>query len=315
MTTNSDFTHVTVLLDEAVEALGVRADGCYVDGTFGRGGHSRLVLSRLGEQGRLLGFDKDPQAIAAGQALAAEDGRFVIVQRSFAEMSDELRARGLSGKVSGVLLDLGVSSPQLDDAQRGFSFLNDGPLDMRMDPSRGTSAAQFIATATAEEIARVFKEYGEERFARRMAAAVVQRREQQPFERTGDLAEVLKVANPAWEKGKNPATRAFQGLRIHVNNELGDLEAGLDAALDNLEVGGRLVVISFHSLEDRIVKQFMRKLAKGEADHLPRHLPVRHATFEPKIKLIGKARFASDAETQANPRARSAVMRVAEKLR
>ncbi|SDH84224.1 16S rRNA (cytosine(1402)-N(4))-methyltransferase RsmH [Pseudomonas abietaniphila] len=312
---NSGFTHITVLLEEAVEALAVRADGCYLDGTFGRGGHSRLILQNLGPDGRLLGFDKDPQAIATGQALAAEDGRFVIVQRSFAELGSEALERGLAGKVSGVLLDLGVSSPQLDDPERGFSFMNDGPLDMRMDPSRGISAAEFVNTAPAEEIARVFKEYGEERFARRMAGAVVARRETQPFERTADLAEVLKVANPAWEKGKNPATRAFQGLRIHVNNELGDLEAGLDAALENLEVGGRLVVISFHSLEDRIVKLFMRKLVKGEADNMPRNLPIRHQAFEPRIKIIGKAQFASDDETRANPRSRSAVMRIAEKLR
>ena len=312
---NSSFTHITVLLEEAVEALAVRADGCYLDGTFGRGGHSRLILQHLGPDGRLLGFDKDPQAIATGQALAAEDGRFVIVQRSFAELGSEAQERGFAGKVSGILLDLGVSSPQLDDPERGFSFMNDGPLDMRMDPTRGVSAAEFIATAPAEEIARVFKEYGEERFAKRMANAVVQRREIQPFERTADLAEVLKVANPAWEKGKNPATRAFQGLRIHVNNELGDLEAGLEAALDALEVGGRLVVISFHSLEDRIVKLFMRKLVKGEADNMPRNLPIQFKAFEPKIKLIGKAQFASDEETRANPRSRSAVMRVAEKLR
>ena len=312
---NSGFTHITVLLEEAVEALAVRADGCYLDGTFGRGGHSRLILQNLGPDGRLLGFDKDPQAIATGQALAAEDGRFVIVQRSFAELGSEALERGIAGKVSGILLDLGVSSPQLDDPERGFSFMNDGPLDMRMDPTRGISAAEFVNRAPAEEIARVFKEYGEERFARRMAGAVVARRETQPFERTADLAEVLKVANPAWEKGKNPATRAFQGLRIHVNNELGDLEAGLEAALEALEIGGRLAVISFHSLEDRIVKLFMRKLVKGEADNMPRNLPIRHQAFEPRIKLIGKAQFASDEETRANPRSRSAVMRVAEKLR
>ncbi|MDR6712770.1 16S rRNA (cytosine1402-N4)-methyltransferase [Pseudomonas hunanensis] len=315
MTIDSGFNHITVLLDEAVEALALRADGCYVDGTFGRGGHSRLILSKLGPQGHLLGFDKDPQAIATGQTLAAEDGRFVIVQRSFAEMGDEFAERGLAGKVNGVLLDLGVSSPQLDDASRGFSFLNDGPLDMRMNPGQGISAAEFIASAPVEEIARVFKEYGEERFSGRMARAVVERRVIKPFERTADLAEVLKVANPAWEKGKNPATRAFQGLRIHVNNELGDLETGLEAALEALEIGGRLVVISFHSLEDRIVKLFMRKLVKGEADNLPRNLPVQHKVFEPKVRLIGKAQFASDAELKANPRARSAVMRVAEKLR
>jgi 16S rRNA (cytosine1402-N4)-methyltransferase len=312
---SSSFRHITVLLDEAVEGLAVRADGCYLDGTFGRGGHSRLILERLGPDGHLLGFDKDPLAIATGNELAAEDGRFVVVQRSFAELGEEVAVRGLAGKVSGILLDLGVSSPQLDDAERGFSFMNDGPLDMRMDPSRGLSAAQWIAGASEEEIARVFKEYGEERFAKRMARAVVLRRAEQPFERTADLAQVLTVANPAWEKGKNPATRAFQGLRIFINNELGDLELGLDAALEALEVGGRLVVISFHSLEDRIVKLFMRKHAKGEQDKLPRDLPIIPKAFEPRLKLIGKAQFASEAELKANPRSRSAVMRIAEKMR
>lgn len=311
----SSFRHITVLLDEAVDGLAVRADGCYLDGTFGRGGHSRLILERLGLDGRLLGFDKDPLAIATGNELAAEDGRFVVVQRSFAELGEEAAVRGLVGKVNGVLLDLGVSSPQLDDAERGFSFLNDGPLDMRMDPARGVSAAQWIASASEEEIARVLKEYGEERFARRMARAVVLRRAEQPFERTADLAQVLTVANPAWEKGKNPATRAFQGLRIYINNELGDLQRGLDAALETLEVGGRLVVISFHSLEDRIVKQFMRKHAKGERDEYPRDLPIIPKAFEPRLKLIGKPQFASEAELKANPRSRSAVMRVAEKMR
>jgi 16S rRNA (cytosine1402-N4)-methyltransferase len=312
---SSDFRHITVLLDEAVEGLAVRADGCYLDGTFGRGGHSRLILERLGPDGHLLGFDKDPLAIATGNALAAEDGRFVVVQRSFAELGEEAAVRGLVGKVSGILLDLGVSSPQLDDAERGFSFLNDGPLDMRMDPTRGVSVAQWLASASEDEIARVFKEYGEERFAKRMARAVVLRRAEQPFERTADLAQVLTVANPAWEKGKNPATRAFQGLRIYINNELGDLQTGLDAALETLAVGGRLVVISFHSLEDRIVKQFMRKHAKGEQDKLPRDLPIIPKAFEPRLKLIGKPQYASDAELKANPRSRSAVMRVAEKVR
>lgn len=315
MTNKSGFSHITVLLEEAVEALAVRADGCYLDGTFGRGGHSRLILDHLGPQGRLLGFDKDPQAIATGHALAAEDGRFAIVQRSFAELADELVVRGLAGKISGVLLDLGVSSPQLDDPERGFSFLGDGPLDMRMDPDHGVSAAQWLASASEEEIARVFKEYGEERFAKRMAHAVVLRRAERPFERTADLAQVLAAANPAWEKGKNPATRAFQGLRIHINNELADLEKGLDAALESLEVGGRLVVISFHSLEDRIVKQFMRRQAKGEADKLPRDLPIIPPAFEPRLRLVGKPQYASEDELKANPRARSAVMRVAEKLR
>jgi len=312
---NSSLRHVTVLLDEAVAALAVRPDGRYLDGTFGRGGHSRLLLRQLGPEGCLLGFDKDPQAIATGQALAAEDGRFVVVQRSFAELGDEVAQRGWSGTLSGILLDLGVSSPQLDDPERGFSFLNDGPLDMRMDPSRGVSAAQWIATAAEDDIARVFKDYGEERFARRMARAVVQRRSEKPFERTADLAQVLTVANPAWEKGKNPATRAFQGLRIFINNELGDLETGLDAALEALEVGGRLVVISFHSLEDRIVKQFMRRHAKGEADKLPRDLPIIPEAFVPRLKLIGKPQYASADEIKANPCSRSAIMRIAEKLR
>ena len=315
MTITNSFRHITVLLDEAVEGLAVRADGCYLDGTFGRGGHSRLILEQLGASGQLLGFDKDPLAIATGQALAAEDGRFVIVQRSFAELGAELQVRDLAGKVSGVLLDLGVSSPQLDDPERGFSFMHDGPLDMRMDPSRGVSAAEWIASASEDDIARAFKEYGEERFAKRMARAVVLRRTEQPFTRTADLAQVLTVANPAWEKGKNPATRAFQGLRIQINNELGDLERGLDAAMDALEVGGRLSVISFHSLEDRIVKQFMRRHVKGEADNLPRDLPVRIVPFVPRLKLIGKPQYASDAELKANPRSRSAVLRIAEKLR
>jgi len=311
----STFSHISVMLDEAVDGLAVRADGCYVDGTFGRGGHSRAVLQRLGPDGRLLGFDKDPLAIQSGQALAAEDGRFVVVRRSFAELLDELVVVGLAGRLAGVLLDLGVSSPQLDDPQRGFSFQQDGPLDMRMDPERGMSAAQWIASAAEDEIARVFKEYGEERFARRMARAIVARREAQPFLRTADLAEVVSQANPAWEKGKHPATRAFQALRIQVNDELGDLQRGLEAALDALEVGGRLSVISFHSLEDRIVKRFMRRHAKGERDDLPRDLPIIPKAFEPRLKLIGKPVFASDAEVRANPRARSAVLRIAEKLR
>ncbi|CDZ95841.1 16S rRNA (cytosine(1402)-N(4))-methyltransferase RsmH [Pseudomonas saudiphocaensis] len=311
----TSYKHVTVLLDEAVAALAVRANGRYLDGTFGRGGHSRLLLQQLGSDGQLLGFDKDPLAIATGQALAADDGRFVVVQRSFAELGDEVAQRGWTGTLDGILLDLGVSSPQLDDPERGFSFLNDGPLDMRMNPDQGISAAEWIASASEEDIARVFKDYGEERFAKRMARAVVQRRQEKSFERTADLAQVLTDANPAWEKGKNPATRAFQGLRIFINNELGDLERGLEAALEALAVGGRLVVISFHSLEDRIVKQFMRRHAKGEADTLPRDLPIIPEKFIPRLKLVSKPQYASAEEVKANPRSRSAVMRVAEKLR
>ncbi len=312
---SEQFSHITVLLDEAVNALAMRPAGCYVDGTFGRGGHSRLILKQLDESGRLLGFDKDPLAIATGLELQQQDPRFSIVQRSFAEMDAELQQRQLLTAVDGVLLDLGVSSPQLDDAERGFSFMHDGPLDMRMNPAEGISAAQWVAEVSAEEMARVFKEYGEERFAKRMANAVVARRQLQSFTRTADLAAVLTEANPAWEKGKNPATRAFQGMRIHLNNELADLEQGLEAALASLKVGGRLVVISFHSLEDRIVKQFMRRLAKGEADQMPRHLPIIPEKFAPILKVIGKPQYAGADELKANPRARSAVMRVAEKLR
>jgi len=312
---SASFSHITVLLQEAVAALAVQPAGHYVDGTFGRGGHTRAVLAQLGAEGRLTGFDKDPLAIATGLQLMAEDARFQIVQRSFAELGDEIAQQQLSGHIDGILLDLGVSSPQLDDPERGFSFMNDGPLDMRMNPDAGMSAAEWIASAPEEEIARVFFEYGEERFSRRMARAIVQRRQQKPFLRTLDLAEVITVANPAWEKGRNPATRAFQGLRIHINNELADLERGLGAAMESLRVGGRLVVISFHSLEDRIVKQFMRRQVKGEADNLPRDLPIQRARFEPRLKLIGKPVYASDVELKANPRSRSAVMRIAEKVR
>ena len=314
MSTSNPGQHRTVLLREAVAALAITPDGRYVDASFGRGGHSRAILAVLGPAGRLLGLDQDPQAVAAGEALAAQDGRFIIVKRRFGQLASEVTAQGWQGQVNGVLFDLGVSSPQLDQAERGFSFLHDGPLDMRMDPTQGQSAAQWLASASEAEIADVFHELGEERFARRMAKAVVVRRQQQPFERTADLAEVIKQANPAWEKGKHPATRAFQALRIKVNDELGELTAALDAAIDQLAVGGRLVVISFHSLEDRIVKRFMHRLAKGEADNLPRDLPVRQAAFVPRLRLVGKPQFPGEAELADNPRARSAVMRVAEKL-
>lgn len=311
MSTVSNFSHISVLLSEALDALAIQPDGIYIDGTFGRGGHSRALLARLGPEGRLIAFDKDPEAIRAGEQLAAEDGRFVVVQRSFAEMDEELRARGLHGRISGVLLDLGVSSPQLDDPTRGFSFLNDGPLDMRMNPGAGHSAAEWVNSASEADIATVLKEYGEERFAKRMARAVVNRRAEQPFARTGDLAAVIKEANPAWEKGKHPATRAFQGIRIFINRELDDLADGLRAALDVLAPAGRLAVISFHSLEDRMVKQFMRREAKGAP--IPRDLPIRDIDIPVSINLVGKAIKPSAAEIDANPRARSAVLRIAEK--
>lgn len=306
--------HLTVLKDQAVEALLWEPSGYYVDGTFGRGGHSRAVLAGLGDQGRLLGIDKDPQAILQGVALMEEDPRFAIAQGSFAEFKSLAGASRLGDPdgFSGVLLDLGVSSPQLDQAERGFSFLRDGALDMRMDTSQGQSAAQWLATAKDSEIAAVLKEYGEERFAKRIARAIVEAREERPITTTLQLAKIVTEANPAWEKHKHPATRAFQGIRIHINNELGDLEDLLARVVDSLAVGGRLVVISFHSLEDRLVKRFMRRQAKG--DDLPSYLPVTESQRNCRMKLIGKAIKASAEEVAQNPRARSAVMRVAEKI-
>lgn len=308
----SDSSHQTVLLNEAVDALVQDVDGFYVDGTFGRGGHSARILERLSERGRLLGIDKDADAIAVAHERFGDDARFEIAQGSFAALATLVAERNMTGKVQGLLLDLGVSSPQLDEAERGFSFLNDGPLDMRMDRSTGQSAAEWLAEASESEIARVLKDYGEERFAKRMARALVKARAEQPITRTGQLAEIVKVANPAWEKGKHPATRAFQGIRIHVNNELTDLEAILAQALTVLAPGGRLVVISFHSLEDRLVKRFIRRQEKGQP--LPAGLPVRDEQLDRTLKSVGKTVRASGAEVGANVRSRSAIMRVAEKL-
>ncbi|HSG61124.1 MAG TPA: 16S rRNA (cytosine(1402)-N(4))-methyltransferase RsmH [Pseudomonadales bacterium] len=303
--------HITVLLHEAIDALAVKPEGCYIDGTFGRGGHSRLMLQKLGPSGRLVGIDKDPLAIAAGKALQAQDDRFDIAHGSFADMPMLLKARGIEA-VDGVLLDLGVSSPQLDDAARGFSFQKDGPLDMRMDTTSGESAAQWVNREKEAELVRVFKTYGEERFSKRIAAAIVRERALRPFETTLHLAKVVAEAHPAWEKHKHPATRVFQAIRIHINNELGDLERVLQQACDVLRPGGRLVVISFHSLEDRMVKQFMRRQQKG--DELPPGVPVREEALNKKLRLIGKAVMASDEEVAVNVRSRSAVMRTAEKL-
>jgi 16S rRNA (cytosine1402-N4)-methyltransferase len=304
--------HVTVLLQEAVDALVTSPAGFYVDGTFGRGGHSALVLQHLSPEGRLMGIDKDVSAIAVANERFADDARFEIAHGSFAELAELIEARGMTGKVDGVLLDLGVSSPQLDEAERGFSFQNDGPLDMRMDQTRGQSAADWVNNATEEEIARVIKEFGEERFAKRMARAIVTERQKTPFTRTKHLAEVIKEANPAWEKGKHPATRAFQAIRIHVNNELTDLDEVLEQALKVLAIGGRLVVISFHSLEDRVVKRFIRRQELG--DPVPRGLPIRDEQLNKRMRSCGKAIKASDGEVDANVRSRSAIMRVAEKI-
>jgi len=304
--------HVTVLLNEAVDALVTNPAGFYVDGTFGRGGHSALVLEHLSPEGRLLGIDKDLSAIVVATERFAQDSRFEIAHGSFAELAELIESRGLTGKVDGVLLDLGVSSPQLDEAERGFSFQNDGPLDMRMDQTRGQSAADWVNTAAEADIAYVLKEFGEERFAKRMARAVVTEREKTPFTRTKHLAEVIKEANPAWEKGKHPATRAFQAIRIYVNNELTDLDAVLEQALKVLAVGGRLVVISFHSLEDRVVKRFIRRQELG--DPVPRGLPIRDEQLNKRMRSCGKAIKASDGEVDVNVRSRSAIMRVAEKI-
>ncbi|WP_039914869.1 16S rRNA (cytosine(1402)-N(4))-methyltransferase RsmH [Cellvibrio mixtus] len=308
----SDSQHITVLLNEAVAALVTDTSGFYVDGTFGRGGHSGLILQSLSNDGHLLGIDKDLAAIATANSRFGADNRFAIAHGSFAELASLVATRGLSGKVNGVLLDLGVSSPQLDEAERGFSFMQDGPLDMRMDQTRGQSAADWVNTASEEDITWVLKEYGEERFAKRMARAIVTERQKMPFTRTRHLAEVIKEANPAWEKGKHPATRAFQAIRIQVNNELVDLDSVLEQALEVLAPGGRLVVISFHSLEDRVVKRFIRRQEQG--DPIPKGLPVRDDQLNKRMRSLGKAIKASDDEVNANVRSRSAVMRVAEKL-
>ena len=308
----SDAQHITVLLHEAVEALVTDTSGFYVDGTFGRGGHSARVMQQLSADGRLLGIDKDLAAIATANARFADDPRFAIAHGSFAELAQLVDMRGMTGKVAGVLLDLGVSSPQLDEAERGFSFMQDGPLDMRMDQTRGQSAADWVNSASEDEITWVFKEYGEERFAKRMARAIIAERQKSPFTRTKHLAEVIKEANPAWEKGKHPATRAFQAIRIQVNNELTDLDAVLEQALAVLAPGGRLVVISFHSLEDRAVKRFIRRQELG--DPVPKGLPIRDDQLNKRMRSLGKAIKASEEEVAANVRSRSAVMRVAEKL-
>lgn len=310
MTSNPE--HLPVLLAETVASLDIKPNGIYVDGTFGRGGHARAILAQLSAEGRLLGLDKDPDAINEGQQLAQQDSRFSIEQCSFATLADTINARLWQGKVDGILLDIGVSSPQLDVAQRGFSFQKDGPLDMRMDPDSGISAAQWLATAEMDDIASVLKTLGEERYGKRIARAIVETREQTAITTTKQLAELVAKANPSHEKHKHPATRTFQAIRIYINNELEDLKAGLEQALDALAIGGRLVVISFHSLEDRIVKRFFRDQAKG--DDYPADFPIRADELNPRVRLIGKAIKAGKAELDQNPRARSAVLRVAEKL-
>lgn len=305
------YSHRPVLLEEVLAGLNLRPDGIYLDGTFGRGGHSRAILQRLGDQGRLIAIDKDPQAVAMAEQLAAQDPRFQIQRGTFAMLGQLAANLELEGRVDGILLDLGVSSPQLDDAQRGFSFLQDGPLDMRMDPDAGMSAAQWLARADAEDIAHVLKVFGEERFARRIAQAVVRRRAEAPLETTGQLAQLIEAAVPKREKHKHPATRSFQAIRIFINRELEDLESVLPQTIDVLAPGGRLAVISFHSLEDRMVKRFIRREYQGEQP--PPGLPVMGYGHEPRLRPVGKAIRAGDDEIRENPRARSAVLRIAER--
>jgi len=303
--------HTTVLRSEAVAALVQNADGFYVDGTFGRGGHSAEILSKLSNKGKLLAIDKDPEACDWARLHFVDDERFIIEQGPFEDLMQMVERYHPIGQVSGILLDLGVSSPQLDDPDRGFSFLRDGPLDMRMDPGRGQSAEQWLAKASEDEITRVLRDYGEEKYARRMGRAIIAARNELAITRTAQLAEIIAAANPAWENHKHPATRAFQAIRIFINRELDELRQLLESVLEVLAVDGRLVVISFHSLEDRIIKRFIRS---HERPQVPKGLPLRDNEIIRRMKSIGKAVKAGEQEVSANPRARSAVMRVAEKL-
>ena len=308
---NAEYQHITVLLNEAVDALAVSEDGIYVDGTFGRGGHSRLILSRLGSQGRLIVFDKDPQAIEAAQKLAEQDGRVTVVHDGFSSFQTTLDKLGIE-EIDGALFDLGISSPQIDDGARGFSFRFDAPLDMRMDPTHGMSAAEWIATASEQDLHEVIKNYGEERFSRQIARAIVAQREESPIDTTRKLAQLVAQNVRTRERGQDPATRTFQAVRIFINRELEEVEAVLPQVMGRLKQGGRLAVIAFHSLEDRIVKQFVKKYSQHPP--LPRWAAVKEADLPlPPLKAVGKAIKPGVEETASNPRARSAVLRVAER--
>ena len=303
-------SHIPVLLHEALDALCIRSDGIYLDCTFGRGGHSRAILASLDEGGRLIGFDRDPSAVAVAQDLAKKDSRFEIVHTAFSELESALDSIAIA-RVHGVLMDLGVSSPQLDQAERGFSFQVDGPLDMRMDPTSGQSAADWIARADTDEIADVLWVLGEERFSRRIARAIAEARKVEPIVTTAQLSKIVSDAQPKKDQNKHPATRTFQAIRLYINEELSEVEQGLEAAVKRLEVGGRLAVISFHSLEDRLVKRTLRdasRLPKGD----PR-MPLPDSVAKPRMRLMGKAIKAGTGELGMNPRARSAVLRVAER--
>ena len=306
-------THISVMLNEAVDGLAIKGDGCFIDCTFGRGGHSSLILSKLSDDGRLIAIDRDLTAIAAAEKFKT-DKRFLIEHKGFAELSDIAEQHQLTGKVNGILLDLGVSSPQLDDAARGFSFMKDGPLDMRMDTSKGQTAAQWLAVADVEDITWVLRTFGEEKHAWRIANAIVDTRAQSPLTRTSELAQLIKKTAPQREIKKHPATRSFQAIRMYINSELEQIETVLSAALDVLAEGGRLVVISFHSLEDRLVKQFMKKHSQGKK--VPRGLPISEEELNKgkKLSLGGRQSKPSKTEVEDNIRSRSSVLRIAERL-
>jgi len=308
----TDVAHRPVLLEESLEALAIKPGGIYIDGTFGRGGHARALLSHLNRAGRLLVLDRDPEAVAVARALADVEPRLTVEHASFSRVAETAQRHGLLGAIDGLLLDLGVSSPQLNSPGRGFSFSTNGPLDMRMDTQAGETAAQWLARASEAEIAIVLREYGEERYARRIARAIVRARQVSALTGTRRLAEVVAAARPSREPGKHPATRTFQAIRIHINRELDELRTGLASVCSLLADGGRLVVISFHSLEDRIVKRFIRDEARGEQP--PRGVPVTAGEIHARLRPVGRAVRPSEKEVIANPRARSAVMRVAERL-
>lgn len=304
--------HQPVLLHEVIENLALKPDGIYVDATFGRGGHAIKILENLSSRGRLLVMDKDPEAIKVAQSLQLKDTRVSVKQGSFILLLDWIKELSLSGKIDGILMDLGVSSPQLDEPKRGFSFLQDGPLDMRMDTTQKLNAAKWLNNVALDEMVLVFREYGEEKFASRIAKAIIKEREREPIVTTGRLAEIVKEANPKWEKFKHPATRVFQAIRIFINNELQELMVCLEQCLDVLAPGGRLCVITFHSLEDRIVKRFIEQYKRGT--NLPQGLPVKYEELRIRLKSIGKAIRANETELKNNIRARSATLRVMEKI-
>lgn len=309
---NHMHTHQAVLLNESISGLAIKPDGIYLDGTFGRGGHSRAILAALGESGRLIAIDKDLEAVAFANAHFSDDQRFSIFHGSFTLISDLVKTLAISGRISGILLDLGVSSPQINNPERGFSFMHDGPLDMRMDQTQHLDASQFINSASVDDMADVFKRFGEERFALRIARALVAARAKSPIHTTARLADLVKAANPSWERHKHPATRVFQAIRIFINSELSDLTISLKSSFNELDLGGRLVVIAFHSLEDRMVKQFMKDQEQGPV--FPLSVPIKASEMTKTFRRIGRAIKPKPEEIKSNPRARSAVLRIGEKI-